>query len=48
MDTDINFRESHRLLFNPRLEKVASLLSKPLVRWADKKYLHRKRRPQPS
>lgn len=37
MGTYINFRETHRLLFNPRLEAVASVLPKPWVRSFDER-----------
>ena len=36
MGTLINFVETHRLLFNPRLEKIMSFLPKGLVNWFDK------------
>ncbi len=35
--TFILFRETHRLLFNARIEKVASFLPRGFVRWADNK-----------
>lgn len=37
LGTYINFKETHKLLFNSRLETVASFLPKSLVRWADEK-----------
>ena len=42
--TLINFVETHRLLFNPRLEKVASMLPKPFVKWADQKLFNAKKK----
>ncbi len=41
--TRLNFGEAHRLLFNPRIEAVASVLPKALVKWADGKILERRR-----
>ncbi|WP_372572279.1 MBL fold metallo-hydrolase [Ruegeria jejuensis] len=43
MGTLINFGETHRLLFNPRIEKVASCLPKGFVKWADKKLFQSKK-----
>ncbi len=37
LGTRINFLETHRLLFNPRLEAVMSLLPGSLVTWIDEK-----------
>lgn len=37
LGTRINFGEIHRLLFNPRVEKLASLLPQNLVKWVDRK-----------
>lgn len=42
--TLINFGETHRLLFNPRIEKVASLLPRSLVKWADRKMFDAKKK----
>ncbi|WP_372572315.1 MBL fold metallo-hydrolase [Ruegeria jejuensis] len=44
MGTLINFGETHRLLFNPRIEKVASFLPKGFVKWADKKLFDAKKK----
>jgi hypothetical protein len=35
LGTYLNFQETHRLFFNPRLESVASYLPQSFVRWAD-------------
>lgn len=43
LGTFMNFQDTHRLLFNPRAEKVASFLPKPLVQWIDKKLYQSKR-----
>lgn len=33
----LEYKETHKLLFNPRLEKVASYLPDGLIRWADER-----------
>lgn len=43
LGTFMNFQETHRLLFNPRVEKVASLLPDVLVRWLDRKLFEAKK-----
>lgn len=35
LGTYINFKDTHRLLFNPRLEAVAAVLPQRVVRWFD-------------
>ncbi|TPN87016.1 MBL fold metallo-hydrolase [Aquimarina algicola] len=42
--TLINFGETHRLLFNPRLEKVMSFLPKSFVKWFDKNMFESKKK----
>lgn len=37
LGTLMNFQETHRLLFNPRLEKVMSFLPESFVKWIDKR-----------
>ena len=44
MGTLINFVETHRLLFNPRLEKVMSFLPKGFVNWFDKVMFEKKKK----
>lgn len=44
LGTYINFRETHRLLFNPRLEKFVSFLPKSFVKELDKKMFEDKRK----
>lgn len=36
LGTFINFRETHRALFNPRLELLFSFLPSPMVKWFDR------------
>ena len=39
LGTYLNFKNTHRLLFNPRLEAVAQWLPESFVRWVDAKML---------
>ncbi len=43
LGTLVNFGETHRLLFNPRVEKVASFLPGAFVKWADRKLFESKK-----
>lgn len=44
LGTYINFKETHRLLFNPRLEKVAGVFPQSFVRWADRRMFETKQK----
>ena len=44
LGTYLNFQETHRLFFNPRLEKVVSYLPEAWVKWADRKMFEAKQK----